>query len=106
MQKCHSSKNTDIADIEFEIRQVSEKSLIKLMNAEKRLIDKIGEKRVAELRFFSQKCLSASEQEAFKNKLDHNDKKLTWIWFRLKRIRHANNRINPAEFKLSQDRTS
>lgn len=94
------ANNRDIADIELEIRQESQKSLIKLMNAEKRLIHKIGEKRVAELRSFSQKHLSSSEQEAFKKNLDHDDKKLTWIWFRLKRIQHISDRSQqrPAPF--------
>ncbi|CAD6882103.1 hypothetical protein [Methylomonas albis] len=86
------ANNTDIADIELEIRQESQKSLMKLIDAEKKLIAKIGEKRVAELRRYSQKCLSSPEQEAFKRKLDHDDKKLTWIWFRLKRIRYTNDR--------------
>ena len=81
--------NNDVADIEFEISQESQKSVLKLMNAEKRLIHKIGEIRVAELRLFSQKRLSSSEQEVFKKSLNHHDKKLTWIWFRLERIQYT-----------------
>lgn len=90
--------NNDVADIEFEISQESKKSMLKLIHAEQRLINKIGEQRVAELRRYSEKNLSTTEQEAFKKTLDHNDKKLTWIWFRLERIQYtmARNQRRPS----------
>jgi hypothetical protein len=83
------ANNSDVTNIELEIKQESQKSLLKLLNAEKRLIAKIGERRVDQLRMFSQKGLTSAEEERFKKGLDHDDKKLTWIWLRLKRIQHT-----------------
>lgn len=69
---------------------------------EQRLIAKLGEDRVAELLEYWQKRMPAEEEEAFKLALDHGDKKLTWIWLRLKRARESRARAGQA---LMKDKT-
>jgi len=64
-------------------------SILRLLAAEQRLSAKIGEKRVAELWRFWQKKLPANDELTFKQAMDHDDKKLTWLWFRLKRAYHS-----------------
>ncbi|MGY6275776.1 hypothetical protein [Methylomonas sp. MgM2] len=76
-----------------------EDSIRNLVEEEQRLKDKLGEERVAELREYWLKQLPAEEEEAFKLGLDHNDKKLTWIWFRLKRAHKARTRAGQALMK-------
>ena len=72
-----------------------EESIRNLIEEEQKLIGKLGDERVAELREYWLKQLPTEEEEAFKMALDHNDKKLTWIWFRLKRAQQA--RVNAGQ---------
>lgn len=77
-------------------------SIRALIAEEQRLMAKLGEERVAELQEYWQKQLPAEEEEAFKLSLDHSDKKLTWIWLRLKRARQSRTMAGQA---LMKDRT-
>jgi len=70
------------------IKELDE-SIRNLAAEEGRLIAKLGEARVAELLEYWQKRMPPDELDAFKLALDHDDKKLTWIWFRLQRARQA-----------------
>lgn len=91
-------------DQDFIIQMVKEleQSIRHLVAEERRLTDKLGHERVAELLEFWQKRMPAEEEEAFKLALDHNDKKLTWIWLRLKRARQSRAKAGQA---LMKDRT-
>ncbi|WP_150047556.1 hypothetical protein [Methylomonas rhizoryzae] len=81
-------KREDRAFINQMVREL-EQSIRNLAAEEQRLVAKLGEARVAELLGYWQKRLPADEEEAFKLTLDHDDKKLTWIWFRLRRARQS-----------------
>lgn len=63
-----------------------DESIRRLVDEERRLKLKLGEERVAELCEFWHKQMPASEEESFKRSMDHADRKLTWIWLRLKRL--------------------
>lgn len=67
------------------VKQLDE-SIRRLQAEEKRLLSKIGKERTDELREYWQKELPATDEEAFRLAMDHEDKKLTWIWLRLKSI--------------------
>ncbi|MDD2759518.1 MAG: hypothetical protein PHH11_04405 [Methylomonas sp.] len=77
-------------------------SIRTLVAEEQRLVERLGDERVAELTEYWQKQLPADEEEAFKLALDHDDKKLTWIWLRLERARQSRARAGQA---LMKDRT-
>jgi hypothetical protein len=78
-------------DLEFIYQMVKEldASIRALVVEEQRLKITIGDDRVAELLEYWRKELPKDEEELFKLTMDHNDKKLTWIWFRLKRAHQA-----------------
>lgn len=63
-----------------------DESARRLITEEQRLAGNIGDDRVKELRRFWLNELTASETESFKVSLNHEDKKLTWIWLRLKHL--------------------
>jgi len=69
-----------------EMAKELDESIRRLVAEEQKLSAKLGDNRVSELREYWQKELPASEEEAFKLAMDHDDKKLTWIWLRLKRV--------------------
>lgn len=77
-------------DQEFinEMVEVLDESIRRLTAQEQYLLTRIGADRVAELREYWQKQLAATDEEAFRLAMDHDDKKLTWIWLRLKSV-HA-----------------
>lgn len=79
-------KEEDQAFINEMVKEL-DASIRALMAEEQRLMERLGEERVAELLEYWQKQLPVDEEEAFKLALDHNDKKLIWIWLRLKRAR-------------------
>lgn len=81
------------------IRELDE-TIRKLVAEERRLADKLGLERVAELKEFWHKQMAPEDEEAFKLSLDHEDKKLTWIWFRLKRIHTARAQAGQALMKM------
>ncbi len=59
-------------------------SIAKLIVEQNRLQDKLGDLRVDELREYWLKLLPSEEEEAFRLGMDHDDKKLVWVWLRLK----------------------
>ena len=71
-----------------EVIVVLDETIRRLVTEEEYLTGKLGDERVAELREFWQKELPATDEEAFRLAMDHEDKKLTWVWLRLKRV-HA-----------------
>ncbi len=91
-------KSEDQAFINEMVKELDE-SIRRLAAEEKRLAQKLGEERVLELREYWLKQMPGEEEEAFKLALDHNDKKLTWIWFRLKRAHQARARAGQALMK-------
>ena len=70
------------------IRELDE-TIRRLVAEEQRLVTRLGDERVAELREYWHKELPPAEEESFKLAMDHEDKKLTWIWFRLQRVHHS-----------------
>lgn len=80
------------------IRELDE-TIRRLVAEEQRLVGRLGEERVAELREFWQKELPPTEEESFKLAMDHEDKKLTWIWFRLERVHHSRAKAGQALMK-------
>jgi hypothetical protein len=80
------------------VKQLDE-SIQRLSAEEMRLSAKLGEERVMELREYWQKELPAAEDEAFKLAMDHEDKKLTWIWLRLQRIHESRAKAGQALMK-------
>jgi hypothetical protein len=80
------------------IRELDE-TIRRLVAEEQRLATKLGEERVAELREYWQKELPPAEEETFKLSMDHEDKKLTWIWFRLKRVHYSRSKAGQALMK-------
>jgi hypothetical protein len=88
-------------DQEFITEMVREldDSIRSLAAEEKRLMNRLGDERVAELKEYWQKKMPAEDEEAFRLALDHNDKKLTWIWFRLQRARQSRAKAGQALMK-------
>lgn len=94
-------KSEDQAFIKEMVREL-EHSIRSLIAEERRLIAKLGEERVAELAEYWQRRIPTNEEETFKLTLDHDDKKLTWIWLRLSRARQSRAKAGQA---LMKDRT-
>lgn len=82
------------------IRELDD-SIRSLAAEEKRLMNKLGDERVAELKEYWQKQMPAEDEESFRLALDHNDKKLTWVWFRLKRAHQSRAKAGQALMKNS-----
>ncbi|MDD5214686.1 MAG: hypothetical protein PHQ03_03985 [Methylococcales bacterium] len=60
-----------------------------LVVEEKEVADKIGAMRVAELKEFWNHELSDDEERFFRTSLDYWDKKLIYVWARIKRVRQT-----------------
>ncbi|MDD4913952.1 MAG: hypothetical protein PHW13_02785 [Methylococcales bacterium] len=80
------------------IRELDE-SIRRLVAEEQRLSARLGAERVSELWEFWQKELPSADEERFKLAMDHEDKKLTWIWLRLKRIHQSRAKAGQALMK-------
>lgn len=76
-----------------------EDSIRALAAEEVRLVAKLGDERVAELLEYWERRMPPEDEEAFRLALDHNDKKLTWVWLRLKRARLSRARAGQALMK-------
>lgn len=76
-----------------------EDSIRALTAEEGRLVAKLGDERVAELLEYWERRMPSEDEEAFRLALDHNDKKLTWVWLRLKRARLSRARAGQALMK-------
>lgn len=83
----------------MEMIRTLDESIQKLVAQEQRLSAHLGDERVAELRDYWLKNLPAGEEESFRLAMDHDDKKLTWIWLRLKRIHHSRARAGQTLMK-------
>jgi hypothetical protein len=94
-------KSEDQAFIREMARELDD-SLRSLVDEERRLAAKLGDTRVTELQEYWQKQMPAEEEETFKLLLDHNDKKLIWVWLRLGRVRQSRAKAGQA---LMKDRT-
>jgi len=70
------------------IKELDE-TIHRLVAEEQRLSLRLGDERIAELREYWQKELPAGDEEAFRLAMDHDDKKMTWIWLRLKRVHQS-----------------
>ncbi len=88
-----------------EIARGLDSSIRQLLLEEQKLMTKLGQERVAELLEFWQKQLPAAEEEAFRLTLDYNDKKLTWVWLRLKRARQTRTCAGQVLMKNHPNRT-
>lgn len=78
--------NSDDQHFYAEMIRKLDQSERRLTAEEHRLARHLGDLRVGALLRYWLKELPETEAEAFKQSLSHDDKKLTWIWFRLKRI--------------------
>ena len=79
--------------------RTSAENIRRLLAAEQRLISRLSDERVIELREFWQNDLPLTAKQVFKQQMSYEDKKLIWIWFRLQRVRHSlanRNRRKPA----------
>lgn len=65
-----------------------------LLAEEQRLAISIGDERVMELLRFWLKELPETEAEKLRLSLNHDEKKLTWIWLRLKHLYQSRAKAN------------
>jgi hypothetical protein len=80
------------------VRELDE-SIRRLVAEEQRLTSKLGSERVSELWEYWRSELPSADEEQFKLAMDHEDKKLTWIWLRLKRIHQSRAKAGQALMK-------
>ena len=84
------------------VTQLNE-SIIKLVDEERSVANKIGADRVEELREFWKQELSEEDEKYFKLTLDYWDKMLIRIWARSKRLHHTRAEVGQTFMKLKSN---